>query len=183
MAHRNTARRFNIVFNKHTLLYVPPMDQHHHSLRYQRRRAPFQAPVRRTHAVFRHYRPADACAGADHALSRHQPGRAGRTGSMSSPSPTCRMVDRLEQADLVERRRDPQDRRAWQLFMHEHRRAHRPGTSGVASVRPCSTIPRGYRSSRPWRRHGRCSRRFATISTVPRVSDGRRDARGNRQHG
>ena len=27
------------------------------------------------------------------------------------------MVDRLEQAELVERRRDPQDRRAWQLFL------------------------------------------------------------------
>ena len=33
------------------------------------------------------------------------------------PITTCRMVDRLEQADLVERRRDPQDRRAWQLFL------------------------------------------------------------------
>ncbi len=32
---------------------------------------------------------------------------------------TCRMVDRLEQANLVERRRDPQDRRAWQLFLTE----------------------------------------------------------------
>lgn len=36
------------------------------------------------------------------------------------PITTCRMVDRLEQAELVERRRDPQDRRAWQLFLtHE----------------------------------------------------------------
>jgi len=33
------------------------------------------------------------------------------------PITTCRMVDRLEQARLVERRRDPQDRRAWQLFL------------------------------------------------------------------
>ncbi len=32
---------------------------------------------------------------------------------------TCRMVDRLEQAGLVERRRDPQDRRAWQLFLSD----------------------------------------------------------------
>lgn len=35
------------------------------------------------------------------------------------PITTCRMVDRLEQASLVERRRDPQDRRAWQLFLTE----------------------------------------------------------------
>ncbi|MCW2390855.1 DNA-binding MarR family transcriptional regulator [Sphingobium sp. B1D7B] len=35
------------------------------------------------------------------------------------PITTCRMVDRLEQADMVERRRDPQDRRAWQLFLTE----------------------------------------------------------------
>ena len=33
------------------------------------------------------------------------------------PITTCRMVDRLEQGGLVERRRDPQDRRAWQLFL------------------------------------------------------------------
>ncbi len=29
----------------------------------------------------------------------------------------CRMVDRLEAAELVERRSDPRDRRAWQLFL------------------------------------------------------------------
>ncbi|MBB5986280.1 MarR family winged helix-turn-helix transcriptional regulator [Sphingobium lignivorans] len=35
------------------------------------------------------------------------------------PITTCRMVDRLEQAGLVERRRDPLDRRAWQLYLTE----------------------------------------------------------------
>lgn len=33
------------------------------------------------------------------------------------PITSCRMVDRLEQAGMVERRRDPSDRRAWQLFL------------------------------------------------------------------
>lgn len=35
------------------------------------------------------------------------------------PITACRMVDRLEQAGLVERRRDPGDRRVWQLFLTE----------------------------------------------------------------
>lgn len=35
------------------------------------------------------------------------------------PITTCRMVDRLELAGLVERRRDPNDRRAWQIFLTE----------------------------------------------------------------
>jgi DNA-binding MarR family transcriptional regulator len=33
------------------------------------------------------------------------------------PITLCRIVDRLEEAQLVERRRDPADRRAWQLFL------------------------------------------------------------------
>lgn len=31
----------------------------------------------------------------------------------------CRMIDRLEESGLVERRRDPADRRAWRLYLTE----------------------------------------------------------------
>lgn len=33
------------------------------------------------------------------------------------PITLCRIVDRLEESRLVERRRDPRDRRAWQLYL------------------------------------------------------------------
>jgi DNA-binding MarR family transcriptional regulator len=33
------------------------------------------------------------------------------------PITLCRMVDRLQEADLVERRPDPADRRAWRLYL------------------------------------------------------------------
>jgi len=35
------------------------------------------------------------------------------------PITVCRMVDRLEQAGLAKRERDPADRRVWQLFLTE----------------------------------------------------------------
>jgi len=35
------------------------------------------------------------------------------------PITLCRMVDRLEEAGMIERRRDPSDRRAWQLHLTE----------------------------------------------------------------
>ena len=38
------------------------------------------------------------------------------------PITVCRMVDRLQDANLVERRADPADRRSWRLFLTE--RAH-----------------------------------------------------------
>lgn len=33
------------------------------------------------------------------------------------PITLCRMIDRLEDSGMVERRRDPADRRAWQIFL------------------------------------------------------------------
>lgn len=38
------------------------------------------------------------------------------------PITLCRMIDRLEEAGLVERRRDPADRRAWRIYLTERAR-------------------------------------------------------------
>ena len=38
------------------------------------------------------------------------------------PITLCRMIDRLEEAGLVERRRDPADRRAWRIFLTDKAR-------------------------------------------------------------
>ena len=38
------------------------------------------------------------------------------------PITLCRMIDRLEEAGLVERRRDPSDRRAWRIFLTDKAR-------------------------------------------------------------
>jgi len=38
------------------------------------------------------------------------------------PIALCRMIDRLQEAELVERRRDPADRRAWRLFLTQRAR-------------------------------------------------------------
>lgn len=38
------------------------------------------------------------------------------------PITLCRMVDRLEEAGHVERRRDPNDRRAWRIFLTDSSR-------------------------------------------------------------
>lgn len=46
------------------------------------------------------------------------------------PITVCRMVDRLQDADLVERRPDPTDRRAWSLFLTDR------GHGVIALLRP-----------------------------------------------
>lgn len=52
-------------------------------------------------------------------LSRNQGINQGRLADLLEVEPItlCRMVDRLEEAGLVERRRDPADRRAWQIHL------------------------------------------------------------------
>ncbi len=52
-------------------------------------------------------------------ISRHEGINQGSLADLLEVEPItlCRLVDRMEDAGLVERRRDPRDRRAWQLFL------------------------------------------------------------------
>ena len=52
-------------------------------------------------------------------LRRHEGVNQGGLAEMLDVEPitVCRMVDRLQEADLVERRPDPADRRSWRLFL------------------------------------------------------------------
>lgn len=48
------------------------------------------------------------------------------------PITLCRMVDRLQEAALIERRRDPADRRAWKLYLSDK------GRDRIEELRPLS---------------------------------------------
>ncbi|MCE7796902.1 MarR family transcriptional regulator [Sphingobium sufflavum] len=48
------------------------------------------------------------------------------------PITLCRMVDRLQDAELIERRRDPADRRAWNLYLSDK------GRDRLEDLRPLS---------------------------------------------
>lgn len=52
-------------------------------------------------------------------LARHEGVNQGGLADLLDVEPitVCRMVDRLAEADLVERRADPSDRRSWRLFL------------------------------------------------------------------
>lgn len=54
-------------------------------------------------------------------VSRNEGANQGVLADMLEVEPItlCRMIDRLEDSGLVERRRDPSDRRAWQIFLTE----------------------------------------------------------------
>jgi DNA-binding MarR family transcriptional regulator len=58
------------------------------------------------------------------ALSRHEGINQGGLADLLEVEPItlCRMVDRLEEAGHVERRRDPTDRRAWNIFLTDQSR-------------------------------------------------------------
>ncbi len=52
-------------------------------------------------------------------VSRNEGANQGVLADMLEVEPItlCRMIDRLEESGLLERRRDPADRRAWQIFL------------------------------------------------------------------
>jgi DNA-binding MarR family transcriptional regulator len=52
-------------------------------------------------------------------LARHEGLNQGSLADLLEVEPItlCRMIDRLEEAGLVERRRDPGDRRAWLIYL------------------------------------------------------------------
>ncbi|TPG12469.1 MarR family winged helix-turn-helix transcriptional regulator [Sphingomonas oligophenolica] len=58
------------------------------------------------------------------ALSRHEGINQGGLADLLEVEPItlCRMVDRLEEAGHVERRRDPGDRRAWRIYLTDRSR-------------------------------------------------------------
>ncbi|MDV3456970.1 MarR family transcriptional regulator [Sphingomonas sp. HF-S4] len=57
-------------------------------------------------------------------LERHEGLNQGQLAELLEVEPItcCRMIDRLEEAELVERRRDPADRRAWRIYLTDKAR-------------------------------------------------------------
>jgi DNA-binding MarR family transcriptional regulator len=57
-------------------------------------------------------------------LARHEGVNQGRLADLLDVEAItlCRMVDRLSEADLVERRSDPTDRRAWRIYLTDRAR-------------------------------------------------------------
>ncbi len=55
------------------------------------------------------------------AISRNEGINQGNLADLLEVEPItlCRLIDRMQESGLVERRRDPNDRRAWQLFLTE----------------------------------------------------------------
>lgn len=68
------------------------------------------------------------------ALSRREGMNQGNLADLLEVEPItlCRMVDRLEEAGHVERRRDPHDRRAWNIFLTDKSRPLLDQLRGIA---------------------------------------------------
>lgn len=68
------------------------------------------------------------------ALSRREGINQGTLADLLEVEPIslCRMVDRLEEAGHVERRRDPGDRRAWNIFLTDRSRPLLDQLRGIA---------------------------------------------------
>jgi DNA-binding MarR family transcriptional regulator len=66
-------------------------------------------------------------------LSRNEGSNQGQLAELLEVEPItlCRMIDRLEESGMVERRRDPGDRRAWLIFLTE---AARPLLAEIAII-------------------------------------------------
>lgn len=58
-------------------------------------------------------------------LARNEGVNQGRLAELLDVEPitVCRMLDRLQEGDLVERRADPADRRSWRLFLTDKAQA------------------------------------------------------------
>lgn len=69
------------------------------------------------------------------ALRRHEGIHQGGLAELMDVEPitVCRMVDRLQEGDLVERRADPADRRSWRLFLTDRAK------SLIEQLRPLAT--------------------------------------------
>ena len=67
-------------------------------------------------------------------LARHDGATQGTLADLLEVEPItlCRMVDRLAEAELVERRRDPADRRAWNIYLTPRARPILDKLRGVA---------------------------------------------------
>ncbi len=67
-------------------------------------------------------------------LARHEGATQGTLADLLEVEPVtlCRMVDRLAEAELVERRRDPADRRAWNIYLTPRARPILDKLRGVA---------------------------------------------------
>lgn len=65
-------------------------------------------------------------------LARHEGVNQGGLADLLEVEPitVCRMVDRLQEAELVERRPDPADRRSWRLHLTDR------GQAIIAQLRP-----------------------------------------------